>query len=408
MAEIDPIEEKSLLYVLGELSAEEKRRFEEEMDAAPELMERVRELEEGAAALALAGPPKRLPKQVWTNIEKAIETERRVVVPWEWFRSKGWAAAAACAAGWLLYAIFTAAARSANQRLEASRTDGVSTDAVNGASVGRDESSGTNRFATANRDGAEERSRADASATELASLHGQVRLLQGQLAQISQAVTQQQALLNDPARLKFIGLAPVRDGAVNATNGLSPQLQHAIGLAMARELGWLGTSNWIGGSGDEFSRGGGMTNIGGVDFVDLRAQQAGTNSDGPANFRAPLDIAQSNENDPAAPTDSGTKPSGLLPAFASNDHVTVALDNSVGPPGSLLTLSSAGTNGVPVVIGSAVLGNNPVVLTFSSSTGDRSASLFSAGGEGGSFLTVTTFTPAGATNQYHFFPTPGP
>jgi anti-sigma-K factor RskA len=78
MAEIDPIEEKALPYVLDELSETEAREFERRMEGSAELAERVRELEEGAAAVALACPPKRLPKQIWNNIERHIQTERRL------------------------------------------------------------------------------------------------------------------------------------------------------------------------------------------------------------------------------------------------------------------------------------------------------------------------------------------
>jgi len=88
MAEFDPLEERSLLYVLGELPREKASAFEVELEAAPEWMQRVRELEEGAAMLALACPPKRAPKATWTDIESAIEADMTIVIPWEWFRIK--------------------------------------------------------------------------------------------------------------------------------------------------------------------------------------------------------------------------------------------------------------------------------------------------------------------------------
>jgi hypothetical protein len=133
-----------------------------------------------------------------------------------------------------------------------------------------------------------------AAPIELLTLRTQVAQLRGQVAQISQAVTQQQALLNDPARLKFLGLAPVSNGSVISTNGLSPQLQHAIGLAMARELGWLAGSNVsMGANSDELTHGS-VTNIGGVDFVDLRPQQS-TNSGAPNPLKAPVDLTPAND-----------------------------------------------------------------------------------------------------------------
>src|SRR3954468_6131340 len=105
MAEFYPTEEKALLYVLSELPAEQAREFEAHMEKAPELMERVREIEEGAVALAMACPPKRPSNEVWKNIERTIGHDTKIVFHWEWFRNKGWAAAAACLIGWLVYAL---------------------------------------------------------------------------------------------------------------------------------------------------------------------------------------------------------------------------------------------------------------------------------------------------------------
>src|SRR5437016_1049108 len=122
MVETDPVEDKALLYLLGELPEKDAREFERRMESSPELVERVRELEEGAIALALACPPKKLPKQVWSNIERAVESKRRIIVPWEWFRGKGWAAAAACLVGWFLYAVFTPRPRPTEQSLNPTQT----------------------------------------------------------------------------------------------------------------------------------------------------------------------------------------------------------------------------------------------------------------------------------------------
>src|SRR4051812_32065751 len=105
MAEFDPVEEKAVSYVLGEMSADESRHFEALMDEGPELMARVRELEEGVVMVARACPSKRPPPEIWKNIERAIEKEKTIVaLGWDWFRNKGWAAAAACVLGWIIYA----------------------------------------------------------------------------------------------------------------------------------------------------------------------------------------------------------------------------------------------------------------------------------------------------------------
>jgi hypothetical protein len=93
----------------------------------------------------------------------------------------------------------------------------------------------------------------------------------------------------------------------------------------------------------------------------------------------------------------------LVPAFASSDHVTVALDNSVAPPGSQVTLASFGANGVTQVIGSVFIGSNPVAVTFGSGGDDELAPrAFQANGGWG--LIVTSVTPGGATNQMQFVP----
>jgi hypothetical protein len=402
MAEIDPIEEKALPYLLDELSETEAREFERRMEGSAKLAERVRELEEGAAAVALACPAKRLPKQIWNNIERHIQTERRVIVWWEWFRGKGWAAAAACLVGWFLYALFTARSRSIEQglspsRLASHREQAALTNGVTSGGGGRPDG-----VTVVRREKFVRTNNLAAAPIELLTLRTQVAQLRGQVAQISQAVTQQQALLNDPARLKFLGLAPVSNGSVISTNGLSPQLQHAIGLAMARELGWLAGSNVsMGANSDELTHGS-VTNIGGVDFVDLRPQQS-TNSGAPNPLKAPVDLTPANDGNLSESQDSSTNTIGIVPAFASNDHVTLALDNSVGAAGSQVTLAAFPANGTPQVIGSTTLGGNPLVITFSSDcfSGGESTALFQGVGAGFNLI-VTTVSPSGTSNQVQF------
>jgi hypothetical protein len=73
------------------------------------LQAQIRELEEGTIALALASPPRRLPAQLWQQIEGTVAQTARWR-QWEeicagWWRS-GWAAAAACLVGWGLYAFW--------------------------------------------------------------------------------------------------------------------------------------------------------------------------------------------------------------------------------------------------------------------------------------------------------------
>src|SRR6266542_4168642 len=104
-------EDEAALYVLGELTAVERREFEARLAQSADLRVLVRELEEGAVALSMASPRRRPPREVWTRIEKAVtsQTRRKVVIPafWVGWWRHGWAAAAACSVGWLLYALWT-------------------------------------------------------------------------------------------------------------------------------------------------------------------------------------------------------------------------------------------------------------------------------------------------------------
>jgi hypothetical protein len=405
MTESDPIEEKALLYVLGELTPDQAREFEAELERTPELMECVRELEEGAVGVALARPQKRAPKLVWTNIERAIESERRIVVVWDWLRNKGWAAAAACLVGWLFFAVMIKAPENKDRSL-AQKSGGVGTREHEG-DEDRSGAASNRAVTSANRNASSNLAKPNATTIELDTLREQVRQLQGQLALLSQAVTQQQALLNDPARLKFIGLSPASNVAGMGTNGLSPQLQHAIGLAMARELGWLGNSNILSGAnGAEFARPE-FTNVGGVDFVDFRTPQNGTNSGPATDFKAHLDLAPPSDND-RAPAEDVSPKTELLPAFASNDHITVALDDGMWPRGTQIALSGLGSNGVPQVIGNLTMGSNPMVVTFNVSSGpngDGAGPSFQTSGDGWNLI-VTSIAPGGATNQMQFIATP--
>src|SRR5438093_8406945 len=110
MPEIHQPEDEAVLYVLGELTAAERRAFEMRLAQSVELRALVRELERGAEALSMASPRRLPPCEVWTRIEKTVarEERRKVLNPalWSaWWRN-GWAAAAACLIGWLLYALW--------------------------------------------------------------------------------------------------------------------------------------------------------------------------------------------------------------------------------------------------------------------------------------------------------------
>src|SRR6185437_2138775 len=99
-------EDDATLYVLGELTAAERREFEARLTKSAELRQVVRELEEGVVALSTGLPRRRPPSEVWSGIEKALGRQRKSeAVGWGVFWRNGWAAAALCAAGWLFYVI---------------------------------------------------------------------------------------------------------------------------------------------------------------------------------------------------------------------------------------------------------------------------------------------------------------
>src|ERR1700742_150173 len=109
MAELHQYEDMAAQYVFGGLTAAERRNFEAEMASSTELRSLVRELEEGAVLLANSAPRKRPPAKVWQAIEKEIgvNSNAKKIIPafWTTWWKYGWAAAAACVVGWLIYAV---------------------------------------------------------------------------------------------------------------------------------------------------------------------------------------------------------------------------------------------------------------------------------------------------------------
>jgi hypothetical protein len=182
---------------------------------------------------------------------------------------------------------------------------------------------------------------------EIGALRGQIVQLTNQVTQLSEAVDRQQGLLSEPDRLKFFQLVPGSEGGAGGSNApVSPALQRALFLAMARELGWLGSP----GSTDSGST---LTNQGGVDFVDLRP---GTNE-----TPAPIDLQSPIETEPATPeppslASAFTNP---IPGFVSGTSAFVALDSSVVSPGTPVTLCNGSEP-----YGTFNFNSNPTVVAF--------------------------------------------
>lgn len=359
--EVQERDEKAALYVMGELGEGERRAFEAEMAESAELLQVVRELEEGATVVGVGCPPRKAPPFMWERIERAVNEERRSpkIVPlfgsWgEVWRNAGWAAAA-CLAAWIFVGVYRSETKSG--RVEGGVVaENAGTEITNFVVVGNGIGSEGQKVL----EGKKETVTKETREKDSERLRADLENLQRQVGAMSQMITQQQAMLGEPNRFKFLTLASTANAA--PINGLSPQLQRALFLAMARELGWLNASNDVmHGPFDDRARSGG-TNAMNVDFVDLRSTNGG-----PVRFKAqkekePVETQMAETANDATPTQLASLASAV-PAFASADHVVMAVDPSIVATGSEVVVG-LNMGGHIEFVGSAVMGNNPMVITF--------------------------------------------
>ena len=392
MPELYSPEDEAARYVLGELTVDERRSFETRLAQSADLRAMVRGLEEGAVALSMASPRRQPPHEVWVRIEKAVTggTRRKPAIPafWvNWWRN-GWAAAAACLVGWLLYAFWA-------NRAGPSGASSVTIDSkvgpqrgAAGAGSDADKTSGITR-----KDNTEDNAALQAlqaRTQEIGVLRWQIAELTNRLTHLSQTLAQQQALLSESSRLKFFQLTSHSAGDSGATNApISPALQRALLLAMARELGWAPSSAPAGLGKTESgleprnnSSNPTVTNRAEVDFVDLR----------PGSNSVPTKTSQPQANpepsNTAEPSSLASTSSNAVPGFVSGTNAVLAIDSSVVPIGSYLTFSTMTSWGQYYSLGSAVLGNNPMVVTVP----------FAVSSWSGGNVTVFAGTPNGASN----------
>jgi len=285
----------------------------------------------------------------------------------------GWAAAAACLVGWLLYAVWI------NHRSPAqSFKPGMSPEVLARADDQPQDNSlpqipKTHLLASNGLDHSP--SQLPVESRELVRLRRETTDLQDRIAQLSRTVAQQQAMLGESNRLKFFQLpqSSSNTGTAPATT-LSPALQRAMFLAMARELGWLPSPD---GSNPSPLVPFGPTN---VDFVDLR----------PSTNAAPS-VPQPQSNTAASPraapeTSSPANAAAIaVPAFTSGNNMVVAIDQSIAPSGTQISFYSQDQQ----PLGSTVVGDNPVVVTVPMSLGG-----------GGFFFTIGNGTVFWNTFQY--------
>jgi hypothetical protein len=363
-------EDEAALYVVGELTAAERARFEARLAQSADLRALVRELEEGAVVLAMATPRRQPPSFVWQGIEKAVAEERgKVIVPafWSaWWRN-GWSAAAACLVGWLIYALW--ASRPAPSDISP-QTASSEPHSQPGPTLA--DSSWTEKTSLTPPPSAMATTTTEqllqAKMRENDALR-QVLELKNQVSHLSESVAQQEALLTEPNRLKFFQLRPASDVSEDpAPVQLSPALQRAISLAMAREVGWAPSAN----PADQLD----------VDFVDFRPSTDGTPNS--------LQVKPKDQTKVAAGSGSSSPPnatSATIPAFVSGNNIVVAIDSTIAPSGTHLTFSAAVDNEDQQTVGTADLGDNPLVATLDGSSANS--------------LTIIARTPTGHSRTFH-------
>jgi len=399
MPELPLPEEEAARYLLDELSPGERRLFETRLEQSAELRALVGELEEAAVALSKASPQKRAPREVWTRIEQALAEETRTRRPLQrfwagWWRN-GWAAAAACLFGWLLYAWWadrpaSPASTPAPVALATNAQPGIASGPQitmpNPAHQAQAENTSTFKLL-------------QSRTQELGTLSWQLLQLTNRIAALSQTLTQQQALLSEASRLKFFQLASPAGPVAASAIPVSTNLQRALVLAMARELGWTPpaapASTQKPATTDQApanSVTSTSTNQAGVDFVDLR----------PANTNTTDQPTSPPRGDPGnvAASDLASS-SNAVPGFISGTNAILAFDTSIAPSGSVLTFWNTSFYGHSQSVGSAVLGDNPLVVSVP----------FSMHALQGGNVTVIGNTTNGAViflGQYSTPVTPGP
>ncbi|HTI97730.1 MAG TPA: hypothetical protein VL527_02415 [Dongiaceae bacterium] len=394
MAEAYQAEDDAVLYVLGELTTARRREFEAQMAQSAELRQLVQELQEGALALSLTVPRRRPAPEIWTRIEKQLargrSSEAGFAFAWRcWWRS-GWAVATVCLLGWLIYALATGGSfRPATPKSPVLATENP---AHSGPLA--------NNPAPLTPDATPHSSAAVSNAAlqllqsrtaELLALRRQVTDLTNQMQELAALLMHQQGLLTEPDRIKFFQLTQTTNGSGTPESITSTNLQRALFLAMARELGWLPPGATNGADGGHPLTGSNANLVpvtqAGVDFVDLHP---GSNT-----VIGPVNPGSAQAQVQTQPTGTGEDSVSLanlytnaIPGGISSSNLFVAVDSSVVPMGTSVAFWMVTAGGSYLPMGTAVLGSNPMVVTVPTSAW---------GSIGGGYFTVTATGGGGTT-----------
>lgn len=341
MAEpISPPEEISE-YLLGQLPPAARRRFEARLEQDAELRQRVRELEEGMLALALTAPRCEAPPQAWTHIEAAINRQARrsfwpAILRLRWL-ANGWAMAGCLAVVFLVHA-FWFHPPSATRFLSLNPGTGTKNVAWSKPAPG---GAATMAGGNANRPAAAVTAQNLAAAAARADeMQQKVSRLESQLAKLSQLLKQQQA---NAASLKGLQLVPPGLPSAHGQTQLSPQLQQAILLAVANQMGWNQTAD--------------PGHLPPVDFVELQSPALqGADTTMAANTPGP---------DASLIADGAGLATNSVPMIAWDNRIFAAVDPATLPPNSgPVTVSTVDQAGNQLVVGMVPVDSNPVVINI--------------------------------------------
>ena len=160
----------------------------------------------------------------------------------------------------------------------------------------------------------------------------------------SRWLARQSAALSESNRIKFCQLVPASVNTDGSAPPLSPGLQRAMLMAIARELGWFESKP---GAPDDSRFGQTPFSIDGIDFVNLHP-----NTNGVAYQAPPQPSAQSTAT-----------PQTTIPGFVAGNKLVLAVDSTVAPPQSSVTFTVTDANQNQTG-GTVVLGDNPTVVTI--------------------------------------------